>query len=71
MFTTISEWPYKIMERAAKLSQMMNYVVVSTGCVVLSDKSDKIAEVFEVTLIPRVENLMFCPTKLTKLVITI
>lgn len=59
------------MERAVKLSQMMNYVVVSTGCVVLSDKSDKIADVFEVTLIPRVENLMFCVTKLTKLVITI
>lgn len=50
------------MERAVKLSQMMNYVVVSTGCVVLSDKSDKIADVFEVTLIPRVENLMFCAT---------
>lgn len=59
------------MKRAVKLSQMMNYVVVSTGCVVLSDKSDKIADVFEVTLIPRVENLMFCATKLTKLVITI
>lgn len=41
-------------------------------CVVLSDKSDKIADVFEVTLIdqaiPVVVNVMSCATKLAKLV---